>query len=76
MGDKGLLVKVDGNAQNIIEQWKKRSGIKQDSDGMDVLSTQVRFKGKNSGLNLEGQKYRYRERNCGINSFDFQPSKM
>ena len=43
MGDKGLLVKVDGNAQNIIEQWKKRSGIKQDSDGMDVLSTQVRF---------------------------------
>ena len=44
LGDKGLLVKVDGNAQNIIEQWKKRSGIKQDSDGMDVLSTQVRFK--------------------------------
>ena len=41
LGDKGLLVKVDGNAQNIIEQWKKRSGIKQDSDGMDVLSTQV-----------------------------------
>ena len=43
LGDKGLLVKVDGNAQNIIEQWKKRSGIKQDSDGMDVLSTQVHF---------------------------------
>ena len=43
LGDKGLLVKVDGNAQNIIEQWKKRSGIKQDSDGMDVLSTQVKI---------------------------------
>merc|ERR1711970_256283 len=42
LGDKGLLVKVDGNAQSIIEQWKKRSGIKQDSDGMDVLSTQVK----------------------------------
>ena len=46
LGDKGLLVKVDGNAQNIIEQWKKRSGIKQDSDGMDVLSTQVHFMGR------------------------------
>ena len=46
LGDKGLLVKVDGNAQNIIEQWKKRSGIKQDSDAMDVLSTQVHFMGR------------------------------
>ena len=56
MGDKGLLVKVDGNAQNIIEQWKKRSGIKQDSDGMDVLSTQVNFKGS---FNLDGWKIAY-----------------
>ena len=39
--DKPLLIKVDNDAQNIIEMWKKRVGVKQDSDGMDVLSPQV-----------------------------------
>ena len=35
LGDKGLLVKVDGNAE-----------LNQDSDGMDVLSTQVIIRGQ------------------------------
>ena len=35
---------VDCNAQHIIDQWKQRSGIVQDSDGMDVLSQTVKQK--------------------------------
>lgn len=42
LANKQLLVKVDDNAQTIIEQWKKRVGVVQDSDGMDVLSPQVK----------------------------------
>merc|ERR1719285_650535 len=44
LGDKELLVNVDCNAQHIIDQWKQRSGIVQDSDGMDVLSQNVKQK--------------------------------
>jgi len=44
LGDKELLVNVDCNAQHIIDQWKQRSGIVQDSDGMDVLSQTVKQK--------------------------------
>lgn len=42
LANKSLLIKVDDNAQTIIEQWKKRVGVAQDSDGMDVLSPQVK----------------------------------
>ena len=42
LANKSLLVKVDDNAQSIIEQWKKRVGVMQDSDGMDVLSPVVK----------------------------------
>jgi len=43
LANKSLLIKVDDNAQTIIEQWKKRVGVMQDSDGMDVLSPQVKL---------------------------------
>ena len=44
LGDKELLVNVDSNAQHIIDQWKHRSGIVRDSDGMDVLNQTVKQK--------------------------------
>ena len=42
LANKALSITVDENAQTIIEQWKKRVGVMQDSDGMDVLSPHVK----------------------------------
>merc|ERR1712037_571656 len=39
---KQLLIKVDDQAQNVIENWKITVGLKKDSDGMDVISPQIR----------------------------------
>lgn len=50
---KQLLIKVDDQAQNVIENWKMTVGLKKDSDGIDVLSPQIRARDESVRVDIK-----------------------